>query len=65
MIRRRHAMTGIQPDDSWNKGDPYEMYVGRWSCLVADEFLTGQISRVSREALATVLVLIVKSSLRA
>ena len=33
-------MTGIQPDDSWNKGDPYEMYVGRWSRLVADEFLT-------------------------
>ena len=33
-------MTSIQPDDSWNKGDPYEMYVGRWSRLVADEFLT-------------------------
>ena len=40
MIPARHAMTSIQPDDSWNKGDPYEMYVGRWSCLVADEFLT-------------------------
>jgi SAM-dependent methyltransferase len=25
--------------DSWNKGDPYERYVGRWSRLVAPEFL--------------------------
>ena len=26
-------------DDRWNKGRPYEMYVGRWSRLVATEFL--------------------------
>jgi trans-aconitate methyltransferase len=29
---------GVIPD-SWNKGDPYERYVGRWSRLVAHEFL--------------------------
>lgn len=28
-----------RPSDSWNKGDPYERYVGRWSRLVADAFL--------------------------
>jgi SAM-dependent methyltransferase len=32
-------MTNIHPNDSWNKGDPYEMYVGRWSRLIAIEFL--------------------------
>jgi SAM-dependent methyltransferase len=26
-------------DDSWNEGDPYERYVGRWSQRVAEEFL--------------------------
>jgi SAM-dependent methyltransferase len=29
----------VRPDDSWNKGDPYERYVGRWSRLVAGKFL--------------------------
>lgn len=29
----------MRPDDSWNSGDPYEFYVGRWSRLVADDFL--------------------------
>lgn len=33
-------MHGAQhPADSWNKGDPYERYVGRWSDLVASQFL--------------------------
>jgi trans-aconitate methyltransferase len=32
-------MAGVQPSDSWNEGDPYEMYVGRWSRLVARQFL--------------------------
>jgi ubiquinone/menaquinone biosynthesis C-methylase UbiE len=32
-------MSAIRPDDAWNKGDAYEMYVGRWSRLVANEFL--------------------------
>jgi trans-aconitate methyltransferase len=32
-------MSTAHPDDSWNKGDPYERYVGRWSQLVAHEFL--------------------------
>ncbi|MEO6929836.1 MAG: class I SAM-dependent methyltransferase [Casimicrobiaceae bacterium] len=27
------------PDDSWNQGDPYERYIGRWSLLVADALL--------------------------
>jgi SAM-dependent methyltransferase len=31
---------GPSPDDSWNKGDPYEQYVGRWSQFVADDFLS-------------------------
>lgn len=31
--------TAHHPDDSWIKGRPYEMYVGRWSRLVATEFL--------------------------
>jgi SAM-dependent methyltransferase len=29
----------MRPGDSWNQGDPYERYVGRWSRLVADGFL--------------------------
>jgi SAM-dependent methyltransferase len=33
-------MTDTRPNDSWNSGDPYELYVGRWSRLVANEFLT-------------------------
>jgi SAM-dependent methyltransferase len=32
-------MTSARPSDSWNTGDPYELYVGRWSHLVANEFL--------------------------
>lgn len=32
-------MTVARPSDSWNAGDPYEMYVGRWSRPVANEFL--------------------------
>lgn len=32
-------MTSARPNDSWNSGDPYERYVGRWSHLVANEFL--------------------------
>lgn len=32
-------MTPARPSDAWNAGDPYELYVGRWSHLVADEFL--------------------------
>lgn len=31
--------TGIQPKDTWSSGDPYEYYVGRWSRLVAGEFI--------------------------
>jgi hypothetical protein len=29
----------MHPDDSWNSGDHYELYVGRWSRRVAPEFL--------------------------
>jgi SAM-dependent methyltransferase len=32
-------MTSARPSDSWNTGDPYELYVGRWSRLAANEFL--------------------------
>lgn len=32
-------MSTARPDDAWNKGDPYERYVGRWSRLVAVEFV--------------------------
>jgi SAM-dependent methyltransferase len=32
-------MTHAHPGDTWNRGDPYEAYVGRWSRLVADRFL--------------------------
>jgi SAM-dependent methyltransferase len=32
-------MTRTRPSDSWNTGDPYESYVGRWSRRVAEEFL--------------------------
>ncbi|MEP7181161.1 MAG: methyltransferase domain-containing protein [Betaproteobacteria bacterium] len=32
-------MPNVRPDDSWNRGDPYEMYVGRWSHLAASGFL--------------------------
>jgi hypothetical protein len=27
-------MTSARPIDSWNTGDSYELYVGRWSRLV-------------------------------
>src|SRR5262245_13996647 len=26
--------------DTWERGNPYEQYVGRWSCRVAAEFLS-------------------------
>ncbi|HEY2862055.1 MAG TPA: class I SAM-dependent methyltransferase [Casimicrobiaceae bacterium] len=32
-------MSNAPPNDSFNKGDPYEFYVGRWSRVVANEFL--------------------------
>ena len=32
-------MTSTRPNDSWSIGDPYEMYMGRWSHLVATRFL--------------------------
>jgi len=32
-------MTTTRLHDSWNSGDPYEQYVGRWSQRVANEFL--------------------------
>jgi SAM-dependent methyltransferase len=32
-------MTGVRQNDSWNSADPYELYVGRWGHLVANEFL--------------------------
>lgn len=32
-------MDGLQPTDSWERGDPYERYVGRWSRQVAPRFL--------------------------
>jgi SAM-dependent methyltransferase len=32
-------MNATRPDDAWNASDPYEAYVGRWSWLVAHEFL--------------------------
>jgi len=32
-------MTDATPNDSWNEGSPYERYVGRWSSVVASEFL--------------------------
>lgn len=33
-------MTPPQPSDTWQLGNPYERYVGRWSRLVAPAFLT-------------------------
>jgi SAM-dependent methyltransferase len=32
-------MNDAHPDDSWNEGDPYERYVGRWSRRIAHDFL--------------------------
>lgn len=32
-------MSDPHPIDTWNAGDPYETYVGRWSHLVANAFL--------------------------
>lgn len=32
-------MSVPRPDDSWNRGDPYERYVGRWSHAVAERFV--------------------------
>ena len=36
---KTNQMTGTRPSDSWDAGDPYEQYVGRWSHLAACEFL--------------------------
>jgi SAM-dependent methyltransferase len=32
-------MSETRPADTWERGSPYERYVGRWSRLVASEFL--------------------------
>jgi SAM-dependent methyltransferase len=32
-------MSTIQLRDTWNEGDPYELYVGRWSRLIARKFI--------------------------
>ncbi len=32
-------MAGDLPSDSWNEGSPYDLYMGRWSRLLAGEFL--------------------------
>lgn len=32
-------LQSLRLNDSWNSGDPYEFYIGRWSRLVANEFL--------------------------
>jgi trans-aconitate methyltransferase len=32
---------GNRAKETWNSGDAYEQYVGRWSRLVATEFLEG------------------------
>jgi len=32
-------LEGIKMDDSWQSGDPYEFYMGRWSKLVAVQFV--------------------------
>lgn len=32
-------MADTRPRDSWNRGDPYERYVGRWSRPVAEHFV--------------------------
>lgn len=29
----------MSPSDTWERGDPYERYIGRWSRLVAPEFV--------------------------
>lgn len=34
-----HKATPVRPQDTWASGDAYEPYVGRWSRLVAREFL--------------------------
>jgi len=34
-------MPPVAPDDRWERGDPYERYIGRWSRLVAPRFLSG------------------------
>ncbi len=31
--------TDVASHDSWSSGDSYELYVGRWSRLVAREFI--------------------------
>jgi SAM-dependent methyltransferase len=39
MERRRFDMSDKLLSDTWEKGDPYERYVGRWSRLIAPIFL--------------------------
>ena len=39
MTAERLPTASARPDDAWNKGDPYELYVGRWSHLVAKRFV--------------------------
>ncbi len=33
-------MPSSSPDDRWERGDPYERYIGRWSRLVAPRFVS-------------------------
>src|SRR5512144_2219263 len=33
-------MTPAKASDNWERGEPYERYVGRWSRLVAPRFLS-------------------------
>jgi SAM-dependent methyltransferase len=33
------AQNPPRPEDNWTRGDAYEMYVGRWSRVVANEFV--------------------------
>src|SRR4051812_47309725 len=33
------CMTSSSISDSWERGDPYEQYVGRWSRRIAPQFL--------------------------
>jgi hypothetical protein len=51
-------MASTRVSDTWEQGDPYEQYVGRWSRRVAPRFLSwldigraaaGSMSDVGRE----------------
>ncbi len=37
--RAEHSTPQLRPNDVWDGGAAYELYVGRWSRLVAREFL--------------------------